>query len=131
MLKRAQVAHILADSGASLLLGTPARLATLESGDLPEGCDSMAEGDALEDSRGCDALPPSDGDPQDLAAILYTSGSTGKPKGVMVSHANLWLGAVSVAHYLKLASDDVTLAVLPLAFDYGQNQLLSTWYAGG
>jgi acyl-CoA synthetase (AMP-forming)/AMP-acid ligase II len=38
---------------------------------------------------------------------------------------------VSVAHYLKLASDDVTLAVLPLSFDYGQNQLLSTWYAGG
>lgn len=131
MLKRAQVAHILADSGASLLLGTPARLATLESGDLPAGCDAMAEGDVLEASRGCDALPPSDGDPQDLAAILYTSGSTGKPKGVMVSHANLWLGAVSVAHYLKLASDDVTLAVLPLAFDYGQNQLFSTWYAGG
>jgi acyl-CoA synthetase (AMP-forming)/AMP-acid ligase II len=49
----------------------------------------------------------------------------------MLSHANLWLGAVSVAHYLGLAEDDVTLAVLPLAFDYGQNQLLSTWYAGG
>jgi acyl-CoA synthetase (AMP-forming)/AMP-acid ligase II len=49
----------------------------------------------------------------------------------MLSHANLWLGAVSVAHYLKLRSDDVTLAVLPLSFDYGQNQLLSTWYAGG
>ena len=30
-----------------------------------------------------------------------------------------------------MASDDVTLAVLPLSFDYGQNQLLSTWYAGG
>ncbi|MEL6738613.1 MAG: AMP-binding protein, partial [Pseudomonadota bacterium] len=41
------------------------------------------------------------------------------------------VGAVSVAHYLKLAADDVTLAVLPLSFDYGQNQLLSTWYAGG
>jgi acyl-CoA synthetase (AMP-forming)/AMP-acid ligase II len=49
----------------------------------------------------------------------------------MLSHANLWLGAVSVAQYLKLAADDVTLAVLPLSFDYGQNQLLSTWYAGG
>ncbi|MEE4288117.1 MAG: AMP-binding protein, partial [Erythrobacter sp.] len=30
-----------------------------------------------------------------------------------------------------MAADDVTLAVLPLSFDYGQNQLLSTWYAGG
>jgi long-subunit acyl-CoA synthetase (AMP-forming) len=33
----------------------------------------------------------------------------------MLSHANLALGAVSVASYLKLAkADDVTLAVLPL-----------------
>jgi len=48
----------------------------------------------------------------------------------MLSHANLWLGAVSVAHYLGLTADDRVLAVLPLAFDYGQNQLLSTWFAG-
>jgi acyl-CoA ligase (AMP-forming) (exosortase A-associated) len=69
-------------------------------------------------------------DPQSLAALLYTSGSTGRPKGVMLSHANLWLGAVSVAHYLKLAPSDRTLCVLPFAFDYGQNQLFSTWAAG-
>jgi len=49
----------------------------------------------------------------------------------MLSHANMWLGAESVATYLGLAADDRTLAVLPLSFDYGQNQLLSTWYAGG
>ena len=79
------------------------------------------------------SLPPlpADTDTQTLAAILYTSGSTGRPKGVMLSHANLTLGAVSVAQYLKLAADDVTLAVLPLSFDYGQNQLFSTWQAGG
>jgi acyl-CoA synthetase (AMP-forming)/AMP-acid ligase II len=70
-------------------------------------------------------------DPSDLAALLYTSGSTGRPKGVMLSHANLWLGAISVAHYLGLQPDDRTLCLLPLAFDYGQNQLLSTWAAGG
>ncbi len=49
----------------------------------------------------------------------------------MLSHANLWLGAISVADYLGLSLKDRTLAVLPLAFDYGQNQLLSTWAAGG
>ena len=70
-------------------------------------------------------------DPNTLAAILYTSGSTGRPKGVMLSHANLALGAVSVAQYLNLTPEDKTLAVLPLSFDYGQNQLLSTWRAGG
>ena len=127
LLKRAQVAHILADSGASLLIATPARLGTLEPGDAPPGCVLAEEGG---DFAG-EPLPRSSADPHDLAAILYTSGSTGRPKGVMLSHANLWLGAASVAHYLGLAHDDVTLAVLPLAFDYGQNQLFSTWLAGG
>jgi acyl-CoA ligase (AMP-forming) (exosortase A-associated) len=132
LLKRGQVAHILADSGAGMLLGNEARLATLEAGDVPAGCDVIAEDAALQAAlEQGEVLPPSAGDPDALAALLYTSGSTGRPKGVMLSHANTWLGAVSVAHYLGLAADDVTLAVLPLSFDYGQNQLLSTWYAGG
>jgi acyl-CoA ligase (AMP-forming) (exosortase A-associated) len=132
LLKRAQVAHILSDSGAALLIGTGSRLASLEPGDLPEGCTVLEETEALAaaDAAGL-TLGPAQADPDDLAAILYTSGSTGRPKGVMLSHANMWLGAVSVAHYLGLAGEDVTLAVLPLSFDYGQNQLLSTWYAGG
>ena len=132
LLKRAQVAHIITDSGARLLLGTQARLASLQENDVPVGCEALAETDSfdLAEQTG-QTLGPSDHNPDDLAAILYTSGSTGSPKGVMLSHANMWLGAVSVAHYLGMAEDDVTLAVLPLSFDYGQNQLLSTWYAGG
>ena len=131
LLKHTQVAHILADSGAVLLLGTKARLASLEDGDLPSGCVAVDENDVL-DSLDCVAepLPPSQADTDGLCAILYTSGSTGRPKGVMLSHANLWLGAVSVASYLGMEADDVTLGVLPLSFDYGQNQLLSSWYAG-
>jgi len=132
LLKRAQAAFILSDCAASLVIGTKARIASFDDGDLPPGCGVMEEAQALKEAYDFDGqLGPSDADIDDLAAILYTSGSTGRPKGVMLSHANLWLGAVSVAHYLKLASDDVTLAVLPLSFDYGQNQLLSTWYAGG
>jgi acyl-CoA ligase (AMP-forming) (exosortase A-associated) len=131
LLKRAQVAHILGDSGAKLLIGTGARLDTLQDGDVPPGCAVVEESVATETSRDADPAGPSHADPAALAAILYTSGSTGKPKGVMLSHANLWLGAVSVAHYLGLERDDVVLAVLPLSFDYGQNQLLSAWYAGG
>ena len=132
LLKHAQVNHILSDSGASLLLANAARLATLEEGDVPQSCSTVEEKAALEAARAAQALAePSPADPEDLCAILYTSGSTGRPKGVMLSHANLWLGAVSVAHYLGMEADDTTLAVLPLSFDYGQNQLLSTWYAGG
>ena len=132
LLKRAQVAHIVADSGARLLIGTTARLATLEADDVSDACAIVAEDAALEMVASTNrSLPASSADPNALAALLYTSGSTGRPKGVMLSHANLWLGAVSVASYLDMRDDDVTLGVLPLSFDYGQNQLLSTWHAGG
>ncbi|MEP5938876.1 MAG: acyl-CoA ligase (AMP-forming), exosortase A system-associated [Erythrobacter sp.] len=132
LLKRAQVRHILSDSGAIMLIGTKARLKSLDDGDIAPDCTVLEEGEALEAAYAAEAtLPPSSHDPDDVTAILYTSGSTGRPKGVMLSHANLWLGAVSVAHYLAMQADDVTLAVLPLSFDYGQNQLLSTWLAGG
>ena len=131
LLKHAQVAHILADSEAQLLIGTPARLGTLEPGDAPEDCRLLREEDAAAAMSGGEGLPPSDAGPHELAAILYTSGSTGRPKGVMLSHANLWLGAASVAFYLGLGPEDRTLCVLPFSFDYGQNQLFSTWYAGG
>ncbi len=127
VLRRAQVAHILADSGATLLIANGQRLETLQPADL-----GPAEAIVLEVWRDeGPTLPPSGRDPGDLAALLYTSGSTGRPKGVMLTHANLWLGAISVVHFLGLTPQDRTLAVLPLAFDYGQNQLLSTWAAGG
>jgi acyl-CoA ligase (AMP-forming) (exosortase A-associated) len=167
-LKAAQVAHIMADSGARLLITNKARAGgmvseiaepkrrhpELVSGSISLQKRSLADkwmlkqvqhdghfydvGDeksVLEvlESETTPCLPPlpADTDTNKLAAILYTSGSTGRPKGVMLSHANLALGAVSVAQYLKLGADDITLAVLPLSFDYGQNQLFSTWQAGG
>ena len=65
-----------------------------------------------------------------MAAILYTSGSTGKPKGVVLSHRNLVAGAESVAQYLENNSDDRILAALPLSFDYGFNQLTTSFYIG-
>lgn len=131
LLKRVQVAHILADSGAALLVTGEARLRTLAEGDLPNGCRAITEEEGAAMLTGAAILPPSAAAPDDLAALLYTSGSTGRPKGVMLSHANLWLGAVSVAYYLDLTPQDRTIGVLPLSFDYGQNQLLSTWAAGG
>ena len=65
-----------------------------------------------------------------MAAILYTSGSTGKPKGVVLSHLNIVAGADSVAEYLNITAKDKILAVLPLSFDYGLNQLTSALYKG-
>ena len=130
LLKGAQVAHILIDSGAKLLVTNAARADMLGDG-VPDDCivQDMKVAEEVIDSGGR-GLPPSIAEPDDLAAILYTSGSTGRPKGVMLSHANLWLGAESVASYLGIVPDDRVLGVLPLSFDYGQNQLFSSWYAG-
>ena len=129
VLRRAQALHILEDSGASLLIANPARTATLaDAGNVVR---IVEDDEAATWMTGGPADGPSAHDPNALAALLYTSGSTGRPKGVMLSHANMWLGAIAVAHYLRLSPEDRTLAVLPLAFDYGQNQLLSAWAAGG
>ncbi len=135
LLKAQQLDYIMGDSGAKLLIANAARLSTIEP--IAPDFSFYEERDVAEiiedilNQQSPNLLPPSQCKDDDLAAILYTSGSTGKPKGVMLSHKNLWLGAVSVAQYLKLDEDDRTLAVLPLSFDYGQNQLFSTWYAGG
>jgi acyl-CoA ligase (AMP-forming) (exosortase A-associated) len=128
LLKRMQVGHIVGDSGAGLLISGAARLATLDPGDAL--CPAIGEEESAALFDHGEALAPSDHDPEDLAALLYTSGSTGRPKGVMLSHANMWLGAVAVADYLRLVPEDRVLAVLPLSFDYGQNQSLSAWAAG-
>lgn len=142
VLKAAQASYILEDSGSKILITNQMRAKQLEmESDGASSSSARNSGFRLLDEKQLSAsiddaseqLPPlpDDFDTGQLAAIMYTSGSTGRPKGVMLSHANLALGADSVAEYLKLADDDVTLAVLPLSFDYGQNQLLSTWAAGG
>src|SRR3546814_6870234 len=127
LLKGAQVAHILSDSGAKLLVTNSSRADMLGDG-RPEDCTlhDMKIAEEVIDSGG-QGLPPSIAEPNDLAAILYTSGSTGRPKGVMLSHANLWLGAESVASYLKTDAHDRVLGVLPTSFDYGPDKLLSRW----
>jgi acyl-CoA ligase (AMP-forming) (exosortase A-associated) len=126
VLKGQQVAHILADSGAALVVTHRARAAGL--GDAP--CPVLLlETDWAEllAARAPAADPPG-GDA--LAALLYTSGSTGRPKGVMVTHANLLIGARSVAAYLGTGADDHVLSVLPLSFDFGFSQLTTAFLSG-
>jgi len=134
VLKPSQVSHILNDSSAVLLVTNAPRIKSMDNESTITKCkmyDDKAVFEKVVESSS--SLNPSseETDTDALVAILYTSGSTGRPKGVMLSHGNLSLGAISVAQYLKLAADDRTLCVLPLSFDYGQNQLLSTWAAGG
>ena len=61
----------------------------------------------------------------DTAVILYTSGTTGKSKGVELSHFNLYSNAcyTKEPQALRIQSDSVTLAVLPLFHSFGQTAI--------
>src|SRR3546814_17613351 len=92
LLKHAQVAHILFDSGASLLISGAARLATLAEGDLPADCSAAEEEEGAAMLGGKDRLPPSDSNQDAVAALLYNIGSTGRSKGLMATNDNLRSG---------------------------------------
>lgn len=118
-LKPAQVAHIVNDSEASLMVTTPFKASTLAA-HMPQHCALLTDLDELEAT---DVPPPIHTMDVDPAVIFYTSGSTGQPKGVVASHRNLVAGARSVNAYLGTTAEDVILAALPLSFDAGFSQI--------
>jgi acyl-CoA ligase (AMP-forming) (exosortase A-associated) len=146
VLRPAQVAYILGDSNATVLITSRVRLETLapELEACPElrsiivvddpapvgdqikpqivtWAEFMADTDGPLHSRSIDV---------DMTAILYTSGSTGMPKGVVLSHRNLMAGAESVSHYIGNTADDRILALLPLSFDAGLSQITTGFNVG-
>lgn len=145
LLKPAQVAHILADSGARFLVTSTDRLLAL--GDALQDCGDLAAVVTVDDPPGprhgarrilpWSELAAAAGAPaargtldEDVVSIFYTSGSTGRPKGVVLTHRNMATGARSVASYLGNGPDDSLLAVLPFSFDYGFSQLSTAFHAG-
>lgn len=140
-----QVAHIVADCGMKGLITTRSKLAALAVAlqDMPplEFAVVLRDGESpgvslrtYDFGELCQLTPGQDwhdiGIEKDLAAIMYTSGSTGKPKGVMLSHAQILAGTSIVSAYLEITADDRILAVLPLSFDAGLNQLLTAFQQG-
>ena len=148
LLKGDQVGHILVDCGVCVLITTTERLPLLTEifrtsqelhtvvvvGQMatlvePPRTSIVSWDEQL--SRTLPHIQPHRTIDVDVAAILYTSGSTGRPKGVVLSHRNIVAGAKSVAEYLQLTNQDRLLAVLPLSFDYGLNQLTTAFLVGG
>ncbi|GLX06602.1 AMP-binding protein [Microbispora sp. NBRC 16548] len=125
-LRPRQIARILTHAQAGLVV-TTARLRHLLR-DCPLPDEQILQADDL---TGKPLAHPVRTIGADLAALAYTSGSTGGAKAVMLSHRNLVFGALVVADYLHLDAADRTLALLPWSFDYGLNQVLATFVAGG
>ncbi|MFF7523906.1 amino acid adenylation domain-containing protein, partial [Streptomyces pseudovenezuelae] len=125
-----RLGFVLADSGASLLVGTEDLVDDLPVGRLRT---VVLDDPAVEAALAGRSLPPLDdavhGDR--LAYVIYTSGSTGRPKGVQVTHG----GAVSlVAAQRDVLGPDAGRRVLqfaPFGFDASVWEVLMALAGGG
>ncbi|GAA2866803.1 hypothetical protein GCM10010472_25190 [Pseudonocardia halophobica] len=143
MNKERELAELLADSGASVLVclqslhrdvaaavlpGTAVRtvLTTseldLQTQDEPAvfagveriACPGTTDLlEFLERHRGT-ACPAVDLTADDVAFLTYTSGTTGPPKGAMTTHRNVVFNAQTYRDWVGLGQDDVVLGIAPL-----------------
>lgn len=139
-LSEQQIAYILRDSGARLVIAsTPAQLAKVQSvmadcpalehlvlmtGEPPIGNDKsvtlMADAVSLGAARESDLAAERQARinavaTDDLCSIIYTSGTTGDPKGVMLSHRNFLSNAETVVPIAGLTAEDTSISFLPLS----------------
>jgi long-chain acyl-CoA synthetase len=140
-----EVATVIEDSGATLLVITRKRLAALGAHlerlprlrtvivapgegtgrvNLPSSV-RMVEWDALGEMGASQALPPPP-DPDEPAVLTYTSGTTGRMKGVILSHTNLISNARACLEAVKLRSRDRLLLFLPMFHSLTQMVCLVT-----
>lgn len=70
-------------------------------------------------------------DSASLAALLYTSGTTGRSKGAMLTRANLFSNALTLAQAWRFTANDVLLHALPIFHVHGLFVAINTVLASG
>jgi long-chain acyl-CoA synthetase len=128
--------HVLADSGAALLVATASAATAITAGPRPGAVSPRADlsqllsiyaWEPIDGARPYSELTsPSGpvrpaGEGEDLAVLLYTSGTSGAPKGAMLPHRALVANQVQVAGVrpAPVGPGDVVLLALPLFHIFG------------
>ena len=130
-LSAAELAYIIKDSGALVLICAPQFAASLDELKregvwlrtvLITGRDHDVDHNSYEILGYEEALGAERPDPpplpsihaDDIAHLYYTSGTTGRPKGVMLSHKNVCIHALGAIAELGIRDTDVWIHVAPL-----------------
>ncbi|WP_327130308.1 long-chain fatty acid--CoA ligase [Streptomyces sp. NBC_01343] len=135
LLKAREIAFVLRDAGARLVLTSPTSAAETAEAAAATGTECLVlEPDGFDSAL--DRIEPVaavfDAQDTDLAVILYTSGTTGTPKGAELTHRNLLTNTATAAQTLfHVGPGDVLFGGLPLFHAFGQTCGLNTAVAAG
>jgi fatty-acyl-CoA synthase len=128
-----ELAHILGDSGARLLLIEDTFAGGAQSPTLDDPAGQIhsfgrRHGSGLEDLMSDRPESAAEIDEQvgldDLFMIQYTSGTSGRPKGVMLTHGNVIWNVYNLMVDIDLTSEEIALVTAPLFHTAALNQVL-------
>jgi len=136
MLKAAEVAFLLGDSRARVLITWEGILGEAAKGAAAAGVTEIYAVGHAENEHGAVPFerllavsvhrrPLARRELTDTAVIVYTSGTTGRPKGAELTHIQLYMNCDIPGRLFDVRADDVVITALPLFHVFGLSSILN------